>query len=122
MTPGAISKLDRWAATPGFRDLTIDDAAAQLQDLAPQYPHPADNPVEICVNGYRWFGTEMEAVADAIYRSSRRPHGAAETLAGPDWDCDVSRDGLWAITGRCRAVTGRAAPPVPAVEPQHRCG
>lgn len=38
MTPGAISKLDRWAATPGFRDLTIDDAAAQLQDLAPQYP------------------------------------------------------------------------------------
>jgi hypothetical protein len=122
MTPGAISKLDRWAATPGFRDLTIDDAAAQLQDLAPQYPHPADNPVEICVNGYRWFGTEMEAVADAIYRSSRRPHGAAETLAGPDWDCDVSRDGLWAIPGRCRAVTGRAAPPVPAVEPQHRCG
>ena len=108
MTPGAISKLDRWAATPGFRDLTIDEAAAELQDIVPHYPHPDDHPLKTCVNGYRWFATEMEAVADAIYRSSRRMHGASESLASTDWDCDVSPEGLWAIPGRCRSA-GRAA-------------
>lgn len=122
MTPGAISKLDRWAATPGFRDLTIDDAATQLQELVPHYPHPADNPVEICVNGYRWFASEMEAVADAIYRSHRRPHGTAETLAGADWDCDVSAAGLWAIPGRCTALAGRPTRLERTEDPKHGVG
>ncbi|WP_419403778.1 hypothetical protein [Stenotrophomonas rhizophila] len=105
MTPGAISMLDRWAKSPGFRDLTIDEAAEQLEQLVPQYPHPADQPVEICVNGYRWFGSEMEAVADAIHRAARRPHGADETLAGPDWNSDISYAGLWALPGRCKRVS-----------------
>lgn len=122
MTPGAVSKLDKWAATPGFRQLTIDEAAAQLQELVPHYPHPADHPVEICVNGYRWFATEMEAVADAIYRSSRRPHGTAETLAGEDWNCDVSSAGLWAIPGRCRAAAGRPTARAPSEDPKHGVG
>lgn len=122
MTPGAINKLDRWAATPHFRELTIDQAAAELQELVPHYPHPGDHPVEICVNGYRWFATEMEAVADAIHRSYRRPHAPSETLATSDWDCDVNRDGLWAIPGRCR-LPGR--PLAPSAQPDlssQRCG
>lgn len=122
MTPGAISKLDRWAATPGFRDLTIDEAAAQLQELVPHYPHPADHPVEICVNGYRWFATEMEAVADAIYRSCRRPYGPSETLAGPDWNCDVNREGLWAIPGRCGLTGRQVALPAITEVPARQCG
>ena len=122
MTPGAISKLDRWAAAPAFRELTIDQAATQLQELVPQYPHPADHPVEICVDGYRWFSTEMEAVADAIYRSCRRPHGPSETLVGQDWNCDVNREGLWAIPGRCRLPARPPALPAVAGTPTQRCG
>jgi hypothetical protein len=101
MTLDSIGILDRWAASPGFRSFTVDEAAMWLRDLLPHYPHPADQPVEICVNGYRWFGSEMEAVADAIYRASRRPHAPGETLSGSDWDSQVSRAGLWAVPGRC---------------------
>jgi hypothetical protein len=101
MTPDALGILDRWAASPDFRSLTVDEAAMWLRDLLPHYPHPADQPVEICVNGYRWFGSEMEAVADAIYRASRRPHAPGETLTGTEWDSAVSRAGLWAVPRRC---------------------
>jgi len=101
MTPGAVRILDHWAATPNFRTLTVAEAAAGLQELLPQYPGPNDQPAAICVNGYRWFVHEMEAVADAIYRASRRPHQLDETLAGADWDADVNDQGLWALPGRC---------------------
>lgn len=101
MTPGAVVILDLWAASPGFREISIREAAAKLQDLIPRYPHPGDQPVEICVNGYRWFDTEMEAVADAIYRAARRPHNLDSTLVGSDWDVDRNERGLWAIPGRC---------------------
>jgi hypothetical protein len=105
MTPGAVRILDHWASSPDFRALTVAEAAAQLQEVLPHYPHPNDQPVAICVNGYRWFVHEMEAVADAIYRASRRPHELGETLAGADWDADVNEQGLWALPGRCSRRT-----------------
>jgi len=101
MTPGAVRILDHWAATPGFRDLTVREAAVKLQEVLPHYPHPDDQPVAICVNGYRWFTEEMEAVADAIYRASRRPHLLDGTLSGSDWNSDRNADGLWSLPNRC---------------------
>ncbi len=101
MTPGAVRILDNWAATPGFRDLSVREAAAKLQEVLPRYPFPDDQPVKICVNGYRWFAEEMEAVADAIYRASRRPYLLDETLAGSEWDSDRNAEGLWSLPNRC---------------------
>lgn len=103
MTPGAERILDHWAAAPDFRQITVREAARQLQELVPSYPHPSDHPVAICVNGYRWFGSEMEAVADAIHRAARRPHGLDETLATPEWDVELNEDGLWSVPGTCLA-------------------
>lgn len=103
MTPGAVRILDHWAASPNFRAMTVAEAAAGLQELLPHYPHPNDQPVAICVNGYRWFVHEMEAVADAIYRAAQQPELRLETLAGPDWNSDIGDHGLWALPGRCLA-------------------
>jgi len=103
MTPGAVLLLDHWAANPRFRELTVGEASRQLQDLLPSYPHPTDQPMAICVNGYRWFRSEMEAVADAVYRAARRPHRLDETLATPDWDVELNEEGMWCVPGKCRA-------------------
>jgi hypothetical protein len=103
MTPGAERILDHWAAAPDFRQITVREAARQLQELVPSYPDPSDHPVAICVNGYRWFGSEMEAVADAIYRTARRPHQLDETLAGPHWDVERDDEGRWSVPGMCLA-------------------
>lgn len=97
MTPGTVLLLDHWAAAPGFRHLSVIDAAAKLQDLLPRYPHPGDQPVAICDQGIRWFSTEMEAVADAILRASRRPHACDASLSGPDWNSYRNAAGLWAL-------------------------
>ncbi len=104
MTPGAIAVVEAWACSPTFRDITVDDAAAWLREIFPHYPHPGDQPVEICVNGYRWFTTKAEALADAVHRASLRPHDVADTLAGPDWDLEVSGGGLWALPSRCNGA------------------
>ncbi len=110
MTPAVVHQLDQWASMPRFRRLTVRQAAAQLAEILPGYPSPFDQPVEICVNGYRWYRHEMEAVADALQRALRRPKGPSETLEGPDWDVDRNEQGLWCVPGICtrRAV---AAPP-----------
>lgn len=109
MTPGAITVVGAWTASPGFRTLTLDEAAMWLHEIVPQYPHPIDQPVEICANGNRWFQTRAEAAADAILRASLRPHSPADTLAGPDWDAEVSCSGLWAFPGRSWPAAARAA-------------
>lgn len=97
-----LSRMERWADEPGFRTQTLDDARAALRELLPAFPAPGDQPREICVNGYRWFNGEMEAVADAIHRASRRPHAVAATLEGADWNVDRNAAGLWAIPGSSR--------------------
>lgn len=107
MTPGAITVVGAWAASPGFRTLTLDEAAMWLHEIVPQYPHPIDQPVKICANGYRWFPTRAEASADAILRASLRPHSPTDTLAGPDWEAEVSCAGLWAFPGRSRPAAAR---------------
>ncbi len=101
MTPGAVLLLDHWAAHSGFRQLTFREAAKQLNALLPGYPQPSDQPVAICVNGYRWFGSEMEAVADAVRRATRRTASLGENLAGSDWDVELNEEGLWSVPGRC---------------------
>lgn len=99
MMTGELRRLDRWASEPGFRRLTVEEAAARLRVLAPNYPGPFDEPVQICVKGGRWFNDEMEAVADAIHRAARRPGRRTETLAGKEWGVDRNGDGLWAVMG-----------------------
>lgn len=99
MMAGALRRLSDWAAQTAFRELTVGEAAQRLQELAPRYPGPFDQPVEICVNGCRWFAEEVEAVADAIHRAGRRPHRAKEPLGGPDWGTLRNAAGLWAVTG-----------------------
>ena len=101
MTPGTVLLLDHWAAVPGFRHLTVAEARSKLEELLPRYPHPNDQPAAICEQGIRWFPTEMEAVADAIHRASRRPHSYDTTLSGPDWNSYRNEAGLWALPGRC---------------------
>lgn len=104
MTPGTVLLLDHWAAAPGFRELAVVDAASKLGELLPFYPNPGDQPVAICDQGIRWFPTEMEAVADAIYRASRRPHSRDRTLSGADWNSYRNVAGLWALPGRCKPL------------------
>lgn len=99
MMAGALRRLLDWTAQPAFRELTVREAALHLQELAPSYPGPFDQPVEICVNGCRWFAEEVEAVADAIHRAGRRPHRARELLGGPEWGILRNAAGLWAVTG-----------------------
>lgn len=111
MTPGTVLLLDHWAAAPGFRHLTVAEAASKLGELLPRYPHPGDQPVAICDQGIRWFQTEMEAVADAINRASRRPHSREKTLSGPDWNSYRNAAGLWALPGRC--ASSKHARPAP---------
>lgn len=65
-----------------------------LADLLPHYPHPNDQPIEICSKGYRWFREEMKAVADAIYRGSKTPHPVEDTRQGADWNADIGSNGL----------------------------
>lgn len=101
MTPSARSAMTHWASTPMFLDLTVGIAAEQMQEILPHYPHPSDQPIAICVNGYRWFGSEMEALADAIHRAARRPHLHHLSLAGADWEVERNKEGLWAVPGRC---------------------
>jgi hypothetical protein len=101
MTPGALSAMAHWAALPSFRHLTVGAAQQQLQEILPRYPQPADQPLAICVNGYRWFGSEMEALADAIHRAARRPHLHYVSLSGEDWAAEQNREGLWALPSRC---------------------
>lgn len=101
VTPDTARLLEDWLNGPGFRALSVGEALSQLRTIAPHYPHPAaDQPIAICVNGLRWFSTEVEAVADAIFRSARRPHSLGSTLAGPDWRSEQNGDGLWAVPGR----------------------
>lgn len=110
MTPDSISRLEHWISGPSFRALTVDQAAAKLALEAPHYPHPADQPIEICANGHRWFGTEAEALADAIFRSRRLLHGPGETMAAAEWGSAINHTGLWAIPGQGRAAAlGRRA-------------
>jgi len=99
MMAGALRRLSDWTAQTAFRELTVREAAQRLQELAPSYPGPFDQPVEICVNGCRWFAEEVEAVADAIHRAGRRPHRAKEPLGGPEWGTLRNAAGLWAVTG-----------------------
>lgn len=94
-----LSRIERWADEPGFRTQTLDHASLTLRTLLPGFPGPADQPCEICVNGYRWFNGEMEAVADAIHRAARRPHAVDATLAGGEWDVDRNPAGLWSVAG-----------------------
>ena len=101
---GALRRLSDWTAQAAFRELTVREAAQRLQELAPSYPGPFDQPVEICVNGCRWFAGEVEAVADAIHRAGRRPHRARELLGDPEWGISRNAAGLWAVTG---PMTGR---------------
>jgi hypothetical protein len=107
MMAGALTRLSEWTAQPAFRELTVREAAQRLQELAPSYPGPFDQPVEICVNGCRWFAEEVEAVADAIHRAGRRPHRARELLGGPEWGILRNAAGLWAVTG---PMAGRKSP------------
>jgi len=104
MMAGALRRLSDWTAQAAFRELTVREAAQRLQELAPSYPGPFDQPVEICVNGCRWFAGEVEAVADAIHRAGRRPHRARELLGDPEWGISRNAAGLWAVTG---PMTGR---------------
>lgn len=114
MTPDTAQLVEAWINAPEFRELTARQALAQLQEIAPHYPHPAaDQPVAICVNGLRWFGSEVEAVADAVFRASRRPHSLGSTLDGPIWHSEQNSDGLWAVPGgqatRCTSALDLAA-------------
>jgi hypothetical protein len=77
-----LSRIERWADEPGFRNQTLDHASSALHELLPAFPAPSDQPTEICVNGFRWFNGEMEAVADAIHAA-----------------------GLWAVPGCSRLQT-----------------
>lgn len=96
---GALSRLRDWAAQPLFRKLTVREASQRLRELAPGYPGTFDQPVEICVNGGRWFAEEVEALADATHRAGKRPHRAGERIDGPEWALVCNRSGLWAMTG-----------------------
>jgi hypothetical protein len=100
-----LSRIERWADEPGFRNQTLDHASSALHELLPGFPAPSDQPTEICVNGFRWFNGEMEAVADAIHRASRRPHSVTTTLQGAEWNVDRNAAGLWAVPGCSRLQT-----------------
>lgn len=114
MTPNAVRLLERWTVSPGFGNQSVADAAVGLGKLLPHYPHPDDQPVEICHNGYRWFREEMEAIADAIYRDARRPGASTRSLTGSGWARKRNSSGLWAIPGMSGGVADDASP-----NPQH---
>jgi hypothetical protein len=101
MPPRARSVMVHWSSAPTFLDPTVGIAGEQMQEILPHYPHPSDQPIAICVNGYRWFASEVEALADAIHRAARRPNLHHLSLAGPDWEVEKNRDGLWAVPGHC---------------------
>lgn len=104
-----LYQMERLADDSGFRSQTLNQAAAQLREMLPAFPAPCDQPVAICRKGFRWFDSEMEAVADAIHRGGSSPHDWAATLSGPDWDVDRNLQGQWCVPGRCRARTARRA-------------
>lgn len=114
MTPNALRTMERWTVSPGFRNQSVAEAALGLSKLLPQYPHPNDQPVEICHNGYRWFREEMEAVADAICREGRKPDAGTRSLTGSAWARKRNHSGLWALPG-----LSRAAEPDPLADPRH---
>ena len=114
MTPDAVKILERWTGSPGFRNQSVADAALGLSKLLPQYPHPDDQPVEICRNGYRWFRDEMEAIADAVYREARKPNASSRSLTGSGWARKQNHSGLWALPWLTRA-----AEPDPSEDPRH---
>lgn len=109
MTPASLRLLNQWASTEGFGRQTAAEAAVRLAELLPHYPHPSEQPVEICANGYRWFTHEMEAVADALHRQHKRPLRQGSTMASPDWITEANRDGLWAVAVPVRLKAGQEA-------------
>lgn len=100
-----VAKMDRWVADPGFRKQTLAEASEALQELLPGYPGPNEAPLAICKHGYRWYAKEMEAVADAIYRASKRGSALSRTLEGPDWDVECNQAGQWSVPGQCSPST-----------------
>ena len=106
--------LERWTVSPGFRNQSVADAGLALGQLLPHYPHPDDQPVEICHEGHRWFREEMEAVADAIFREARKPGASTRPLTGSVWARKRNSSGLWALPG-----LSRAADPDPSADPTH---
>lgn len=103
-----LRRLQEWMDTPGFRQQTIDAAAAHLKLMLPAYPLPSNAPVAICAIGLRWFMTPMEAIADAVYRSKISPHAPEDSIAGADWHLIQNPEGLWSVPGRCALPRGRA--------------
>ena len=106
-----LRRLQEWTDAPGFRQQTVDAAAAQLRLLLPAYPLPSDAPAAICADGLRWYVTKMEAMADAVRRSGLSPHSPGATLEGVEWHLVENEQAMWAVPGRC-ALPRQTVPPV----------
>lgn len=103
MTPSQQDDLFRWITCDAFSAQTLQQAADRLAALAPDYAEYPFRPVAVGIDGTRWFKQREQAIADAVWRATRRLFDPDETLTGRRWAVACNEDCLWAVGWRGRA-------------------